>query len=157
MIQINVPGFCELRLENLVLDYNGTLALDGQLYPGVKELLLQLGELLAIHIITADTFGKARQQIHGIPCQLVLAEGEKQDTLKQELVRRLGSSKTVAIGNGRNDRLMLQEAILGIAVIQEEGASPETLQHADIVCRSMIEALQLLAHPKRIVATLRNA
>ena len=157
MIQVNVPGFCEIQLENLVLDYNGTLALDGQLYPGVKELLLQLGELLDIHIITADTFGKARLQMRDIPCQLVLVEGERQDAVKQELVRRLGSSKTVAIGNGRNDRLMLQEAILGIVVIQEEGACITAVQNADIACRSITEALQLLIHPQRIVATLRNA
>ena len=38
MIEIDVPGFGALRLEHLVLDYNGTLACDGMLLEGVHEI-----------------------------------------------------------------------------------------------------------------------
>ncbi|HZK13262.1 MAG TPA: hypothetical protein VFC55_01990 [Desulfobaccales bacterium] len=31
MISINIPGFKELRLSHLVLDYNGTIAAQGRL------------------------------------------------------------------------------------------------------------------------------
>lgn len=34
MIEINIPGFGSLELDHLVLDYNGTMALDGQLIEG---------------------------------------------------------------------------------------------------------------------------
>jgi soluble P-type ATPase len=60
------------------------------------------------------------------------------------------------VGNGRNDRLMLQEAIIGIAVTQEEGASAATLQNADVVCQSIRDALALLLNTTRMVATLRS-
>ena len=38
MIDISIPGFGPLRLECLVLDYNGTLACDGELLPGVRRV-----------------------------------------------------------------------------------------------------------------------
>ncbi|WP_321393797.1 hypothetical protein [uncultured Desulfuromusa sp.] len=57
MLQISVPGSGDLKFKDLVLDFNGTLACDGELIPGVRERLLLLAESLKIHIITADTFG----------------------------------------------------------------------------------------------------
>jgi soluble P-type ATPase len=63
---------------------------------------------------------------------------------------------TLALGNGRNDRLMLQAAALGIALIQREGAAAQTLTSADLVCTSVLDALALLTTPKRLTATLRS-
>jgi len=37
MLEIDIPGTGLLRLQHLVLDYNGTLATDGALLPGVDE------------------------------------------------------------------------------------------------------------------------
>ena len=51
---------------------------------------------------------------------------------------------------------MLAAAALGIAMIQDEGASAETLMQADIVVASMQEALDLLANPDRLKANLRS-
>jgi soluble P-type ATPase len=51
---------------------------------------------------------------------------------------------------------MLQAAELGIAVILREGAAVETLTAADIVCRGIVPALELLSHPLRLTATLRS-
>ena len=39
MISKTIPGFGALRLQHLVLDYNGTLALDGRLPPAVRPRL----------------------------------------------------------------------------------------------------------------------
>ena len=49
---------------------------------------------------------------------------------------------------------MLQEAALGIALIQGEGAAVQTLQSADVICTSITHALGLLLFPKRLIATL---
>jgi soluble P-type ATPase len=62
----------------------------------------------------------------------------------------------VCIGNGRNDRLMLAESALGIAVVLGEGAAAVTLAAADVVCTDILAALALLTHPLRLVATLRS-
>jgi soluble P-type ATPase len=42
MLEIHIPSRGLLRLECLVLDVNGTIALDGQLLPGVGARLGQL-------------------------------------------------------------------------------------------------------------------
>jgi len=156
LIEIKIPGYCDLHLEHLVLDYNGTLACDGELFDGVRECLTALSELLEIHVLTADTFGKVRSRIKGIPCRLSILSKENQDLGKLEYVKNLGLSRSVCIGNGRNDRLMLKESALGIAVVLKEGAAAETLAAADVVCPSIVSALELLQHPMRLVATLRS-
>jgi soluble P-type ATPase len=155
MLRIAVPGDKDLQLEYLVLDYNGTLAVDGELIEGVDHLLRALAEDLQIHVVTADTFGKAESRLKGLPCKLLVLPAEKQDAGKLAYVRRLGAEATVCIGNGRNDRLMLKEAVLGIAVVQQEGAAAETRLAADVVCPDILSALALLTDPLRLTATLR--
>jgi P-type E1-E2 ATPase len=156
MVVFDIPGYKKLRLENLVLDYNGTLASDGHLIQGVRETLISLSAELDVHVVTADTFGKARSALRGIRCQLSILPSRNQDTEKLEYVRRLGSESTVCIGNGRNDHKMLKEAALGIAVCQEEGAFTGSLQAADVICTNVVSALELLLNPLRLVATLRS-
>lgn len=156
MIEIDVPGYKKYQLEHLVLDYNGTLACDGYLVRGVKECLEKLAVDLEIHVITADTFGKAGLKLQGIPCRLTVLPMGNQDTGKLDFVKHLGPESAVCIGNGRNDRLMLKEAALGIAVVLEEGAAAETIRSADVICASIISALELLMNPLRLIATLRS-
>lgn len=156
MIETTIPGYRALRLEHLVMDYNGTLACGGLLLPGVKECLEVLREKLTIHVLTADTFGKAEAQLEGVPCELTVLGLDRQDVGKLEFVKELGADRTAAVGNGRNDRLMLEASALGIAVILEEGAAGETLAAADVVCKSITSALHLLIDPLRLVATLRS-
>lgn len=156
MLEINIPGDRKLQLKHMVLDYNGTIACDGELIAGVKENLVALADKLKIHIITADTFGKARRGLQGINCELSILAPEAQDIGKLEYVKELGPQTAVCVGNGRNDHLMLKEAALGIAVILEEGASVETLSAADIVCTNIVSALELLKNPLRLIATLRT-
>ena len=156
MLTIAIPGYKDLQIEHMVLDYNGTLACDGELIPGVKGLLEVLAEDLQIHVVTADTFGKVRSGLEGCPCQCVVLGVEDQDAGKLAYVKRLGPEGAVCIGNGRNDRLMLKEAAVGIALVQEEGAAAETLAAADVVCGDILSALRLLTDPLRLVATLRS-
>lgn len=156
MIDIDIPDFGHLRLAHLVLDYNGTLAFDGRLISGVADLLGLLADHLQIHIITADTFGSVQQAFTGSAYTVhVLSPGSEEEG-KAVYVRELGSMSSVCIGNGRNDRLMLKEAGLGIAVLQREGAALQALLAADILTASIVDALDLLLHPKRIIATLRR-
>ena len=154
MIEINIPGFCHLQLAHLVLDYNGTLAIDGHLIPQVGKKLTKLSHDLHIHVLTADTFGLAKTGLAGLPLDLTIAPPEDQAETKRAFVIDLDAEQVVAIGNGRNDGPMLQAAALGIALVQLEGGAVETLVSADIVSTSILDALDLLSHPQRLVATL---
>ena len=156
MIALNIPGYGQLEFRYLVLDYNGTLAVDGEPIPGVKEALAGLAKDLDIHVLTADTFGKVRSRLEGVPCKVSILPLEKQDLGKRDYVNNLGSDHAICIGNGRNDHLMLKGAALGIAVILGEGASRETLVAADVICTDILSALELLTNPLRLTATLRS-
>jgi soluble P-type ATPase len=155
MLDINIPGAQPIRLRHLILDYKGTLARDGSILPGVAERLEILAKHLEIHIVTADTFGSVRTRVAHLPVQLAVIPPEKQAQAKAAYIENLGPASSAAIGNGRNDALMLQPAALGIAVMQTEGTATAALLAAVIVTPGIIDALDLLIHPDRLKATLR--
>jgi soluble P-type ATPase len=155
MLTFNIPGFEKLQIEHLLLDFNGTIAFDGRLIDGVREALTTLARDVDIHVVTADTFGDVSEQLAGVPVKLTILPEADQDQGKLGYLSTLGAEMTIAMGNGRNDRLMLQEAAIGIGLLQEEGIAVEALVSADIVCKSIGHALGLLLHPKRLTAALR--
>jgi soluble P-type ATPase len=155
MLIYEIPGIEKLELEHVVLDYNGTVAVDGVLIPGVREILNRLSEKVAVHVITADTFGSAAKSLENVKCRIHIKPEGDQDRAKFDYVVSLGAEKTAAIGNGRNDILMLEKARLGICVILREGAFSGALIKSDIVCRDIIDALSLFENPLRLKATLR--
>lgn len=153
---LSIPGVGTLSLQHLVLDFNGTIARDGQLMSNLDRTLLQLTEQFTVHVITADSGGTVKHELHNLPCALQIIQPGLEAQQKEEYVTRLGAEQVACIGNGANDRLMLKKAGLGIAVLEGEGSSVATILQADIVVRSIYDALGLLMVPQRIVATLRT-
>ena len=156
MIRLEIPGWGACELEHLVLDLNGTVALDGQMIPGVDGRAEFLSTHLVVHLVTADTHGKAEETSQRLRGRLVCIRPRHEASQKQALVERLGAGQVVAIGNGANDARMLSAAKLGIGVLGREGLAVETLQSADLVVGRIEDALDLLLHPRRLVATLRR-
>jgi P-type E1-E2 ATPase len=152
-LEVHVPGAGDLELEHVVLDVNGTLTDRGRLIDGVASRLAVVRPLLALHIVSADTYGTAE----GIAADAGAAfsrivHGDE----KRAYVERLGRARTAAVGNGANDAAMLGAAALGIAVIGPEGASSAALVAADVVVPSILVALDLLCDPRALTATLRH-
>lgn len=156
MIELSIPDFGDVSLKHLVIDYNGTLALDGKLLPGAREVLQAVAAKLDIQVLTADTFGRAAEQLKSIPVTLTILGPDQQAEAKLDFLQHLGVERCVAIGNGRNDRKMLAAAAISIAVIQKEGVSREALASAHVATANVLEALDLLIHPERLTATLRS-
>lgn len=156
MIEINIPGRGALRLEHLVTDVNGTLAIDGQLIAGVAKQLAALGDRLTIHMLTADTHGKQALIDQQLNLTAVRIHPGNESEQKAEYVRTLGADSVAAIGQGANDAAMLKQAALGICVMSQEGSAVETLLSADIVMPNISAALELLDKPLRIIASLRK-
>lgn len=140
---IEIPGYKTLDLDYLVLDYNGTIAVDGLIPPAIKERLLLLGDSFKIYVLTADT------EIMTFPSGSAMNE-------KLRILSSLGAEHCIAIGNGRNDVPMCQAAALSIAVMGTEGAYGKLLSECDVCTTSIADALDLLMLPKRLVATLRG-
>jgi soluble P-type ATPase len=155
MFKLDIPGFGPLRLKHLVSDFTGTLSVDGRLVDGIRERLNRVSGFLKVHILTADTFGRAGEELRGINCDVHILRGEDHDVQKGEYVRRLGPERVIAIGNGNNDRRMLRVARVGVAVCLPEGCSRDALTSGDILVHTPIDALDLLLNPKRLKATLR--
>jgi soluble P-type ATPase len=101
---------------------------------------------------SADTFGTAAQIAGHVNASF---RKVRDGAGKLQHVRQLGAERCVAIGNGTNDVLMLDECSLGIVVLGPEGTSGAALRVADVICRSIEEALDLLLSPQALVATLR--
>ena len=156
MWTLSIPGWKRLKIKHVVFDYNGTLSVDGKLLPGIAEKLTLLANQFTLHVVTADTFGLAAQELKDLPCLLTILPKENQAEAKREYVKKLGLEQTAAVGNGRNDRLMLAEAVLGIVLLQDEGTAVATLNNADVVCKQASDAIDLFLHPQRLTATLRG-
>jgi soluble P-type ATPase len=151
-----IPGADELMFRNLVLDFNGTLAVDGKLLEGVADKLNALSSSLDIHVVTADTFGNVKVQMKKVKCKIKILDETDQQLQKLGYIAQLGNDSVVAIGNGKNDALMLKHAALGICMIQKEGASQESMMAADVICNNILDALDMLTNPLRLKATLRK-
>ena len=156
MIRLDIQGFGILELRHFVSDFSGTLAEDGVLLPGITEKLRELSGHLTVHVITSDTFGKAREELRGVPCRIQVLEGDRHLTQKETYIASLGSDTVVSIGNGNNDAGMLKAARLGICVCLKEGCSVAALSASAVLVRSPIDAIDLLLNPKRLTATLRR-
>jgi soluble P-type ATPase len=155
MIEIDIPGFGIVNLEHLVSDFTGTLSVDGILLPKVEARLNKLSETMNIHILTADTFGKAQAALKDVKCEMHILTGENHDVQKEAYVNKLGAESVVALGNGKNDRKMLKAVRIGIAVTEGEGCAVDAILAADIHVRSALDGFDLLINTKRCKATLR--
>lgn len=155
MIKMDIPGYGEIEIKNLVLDFNGTLAKDGALIDGVAELIKRLAQLVDVYVITADTFGSVQSEMKGLPIKIFQIEPNNERNAKLELIRHLGPKETAAIGNGSNDEWMLKESRIGICIMGQEGCSIMASNNADIVIHDIRRALELFFYPNRLKATLR--
>jgi P-type E1-E2 ATPase len=155
MITIAIPGREPLTLEHAIFDLNGTLAMDGVLAEGVATRLSRLGRQLHCVIASADTHGTLERVAEhlGVEARRVERGTEKAALLRA--LRGTGAGGVVAVGNGMNDLEMFREADLAIAVLGTEGTATTTLVAADVICRSGEDAIDLLLHTDRLVATLR--
>jgi soluble P-type ATPase len=156
MIRIDIPGWGNMEIENIVLDLNGTIATDGKIPLEVKEKISFLSDQARIYILTADTQGVASEESSDINVALLKVSEKDSAEVKLRVLESLDPTRTVAIGNGNNDHLILKEAALGIAVLGEEGMSVLAMKDADIVVKDISNALDLFLKPKRLIATLRE-
>ncbi|MDW8800559.1 HAD hydrolase family protein [Clostridium sp. A1-XYC3] len=156
MIQIDIPGRKNLVMENIVFDYNGTLAVDGNLPEDVKEALIELAKRLNVYIITADTYGNVRSQCSELSVKVQTFPKGNATVYKREFVEKLGAENTVAVGNGLNDIEMFKAAELSIAIIGEEGCSTEALINSHIVVKDIKDVFSMILKVDRIRATLRD-
>ena len=155
-MKIEIPGYGELNITHLLLDYNGTIAVDGVIPVKVRERLTELSKEFQIYVLTADTHGTAAKQCEGLGVNLRTFPVGNAAEHKLAAVEEFEGTNCICIGNGRNDMLMFQKAALSIAVMDTEGMYAGLLKEADICVRTIEDGLDLLRFPKRIIADMRG-
>jgi len=152
----NVDDTNNIEINNVILDFNGTIAIDGKVIDGVIKQINTLSQTISFYVVTADTYGTVEKELHAAKCQVIKLGVNSEYQNKLDVLTHLGKKTTLCIGNGYNDREVLAQSILGIAVIQQEGAATATLLAADMVYSSILDALSCLSNPNKIIATLRG-
>ncbi|MBM4307009.1 MAG: ATPase P [Deltaproteobacteria bacterium] len=154
MITLQRPGQTPLEIEYLLIDYEGTLAIDGRVHPKAKDKINLLTKRISVYILAKSEQVKVEERLRNVKAEVFfLTEGEASGE-KLNLLRRLGPEKTVAIGNGMDDAPILEEAGFSICVIGRVGASGETIKRADMVVTDILDALDFLLKPLRQKAAL---
>jgi len=156
MIELDIPGSGITRLEHIVFDVNGTLAVDGQLLNGLAHKINALRDRLVVHLLTADTHGQQNLIDQQLNLQAVRVIKGNEGQQKAAFVNRLGRENVIAVGQGANDAAMLKAAAVGICIFSQEGSAIEAVLSADLVLPDIFAAFELLDHPLRIVASLRK-
>lgn len=155
-MKINIPGYRPLNIENVVMDFNGTIAVDGVITESVKERIIRLAEQVHVYVITSDTQGTAARELRGLPIILKIFNSSNVGECKRQIIDELGGDTCACIGNGNNDRLMFQSAALSIAVLETEGLYAPILLSADLLVKSSEDALDLLLDTKLLISGLRG-
>jgi len=156
LIELDIPGRGVIRLQHLVSDVSGTLAVDGSLIEGAGRGMPALSHRLQIHLLTADTHGRQQTIDHQLGLQAVRIPAGDEADAHAATMRGLSAEQVVAVGQSANEAGTLRDAALGICVLGPEGAAVEALMAADVAAPSIQDALDLLTQPLRLVATPRR-
>jgi len=153
-MRYEIPGQPAIELKTLILDLNGTLAVQGKIPAGVKPRLTKLRRLgYRIVLLTGNTRNNAHRLARDLKIDWLLArDGEE----KRRAALELDPTTCVSIGNGRIDLELMAAVKLRIVTLQREGVHVQTLINSDVVVPCIVDALDLLLDPATLVATLRS-
>jgi soluble P-type ATPase len=154
MISIERPGQTNLEIEFILIDFEGTLASDRRVHPKAKDKINLLSKRAKIYILTKEEKEHVEEVLRKVKAEIIYSMEGTSSQQKLDLLRQLGATRTVAIGNGADDVPMIEEAGFGICVLGKEGTFSEAVKKADVVFMNMLDALDFLLKPLRQKATL---
>lgn len=158
MRKINIPNYGIITIKNILFDINGTLQFQGKISLELTIKFNELKKIYKIYLISADTRGNLKNiaEILDVDYIKIQSQGITEAEAKNNELIRLGKDVTVAVGNGNNDALMLKDAILGIVILGNEGATIKSIINSDVVLPSPISVIDFLLDEKIMIATLRS-
>lgn len=158
MRKINIPNYRIIIIKNILFDINGTLQFQGKISPELIIKFNELKKIYKIYLISADTRGNLKDIAETLDVDYIKIKPQEiteVEAKNNELIR-LGKDVTVAVGNGNNDALMLKNAVLGIVILGNEGASIKSMMNSDVALPDPLSALNFLLDEKIMIATLRS-
>ncbi len=156
-MELNIPGRERMTISHLLLDYNGTIALNGILLPSIPQKIKAINKIgFTVHLVTADTNGTVRNQCADLPIEIQIFDNSNVAEKKKALAEQLGANNCICIGNGFNDAQMFDVCSISIIIMSSEGCSVKSFLKADIACKDIEDAFDLILNPNRMIATLRG-
>jgi soluble P-type ATPase len=116
MITIQRPGQEPLVIEFILIDFEGTLASDLRVHPKAKDKINLLSKRTKIYILAKGEKERIEESLKRVKAEIFYSSEGETSQRKLDLLRRLGPARTVVIGNGLDDALIMEEACLGICV-----------------------------------------
>ncbi len=154
MILIERPGLTPLEIEFVLVDFDGTLAIDRRVHPKAKDKINLLSKRTDLYVLTTQKKELIEERLRKVKAEFVYFTEGDSSRRKLDLLRQLGPTRCVAIGNGMDDAAMIEEAGIGICVIGKEGSSGEAVKNADLVFTDILDAFDFLLKPLLQKATL---
>lgn len=154
-MEYSIPWYKKnLKLDTLILDLNGTITTDGKLISWVKDKILALKkEWWTVLLCSGDTQWTAAKIAKWLWAILYICKNQND---KKNVLKDYKPKHCVTIGNGHIDLKLMGKCALSIAVIQAEWCYSKAILSSDIVCTNIVDALDTLLLPKRLIATLRK-
>jgi len=154
-MEYSIPWYKKpLILDTLILDLNGTISVDGKLIVWVENKIDSLKKSWrTILLCSGDTQWTADTIAKKIGAVLYHCKDQHD---KEKILKKNKAKHSVAIGNGNIDVKLMKKCELSIAVIQAEWCSRKAIESSDIVCTNIVDALDILLLPKRLIATMRK-
>ena len=158
MKKIDIPNYGEIIIENVLFDINGTLQFKGEINKELIEKFTELKLHYNIFLVSSDTRGNLVDIAKQLDVDYIKINPQdiNDSEAKNNELKKLGNDKTVCIGNGQNDSLMLKNAVLGLVIIGSEGASIKSIMNSDVAFPDPISAIDFLLDEKTMIATLRK-
>ena len=152
----NPNGVGEIEVDTIILDLNGTLAVNGSIVKGAKERLGKLKELgYKIFLLTGNQRGNAGELCHELGIDFKVAKtSDEKEAITKEFIN--SSKGVVSIGNARIDIGTFKDAKVRIGTLQAEGIHTGIIEYIDILVPSLINALDLLIDEDTFNATMRK-
>ncbi|TXT65221.1 MAG: hypothetical protein BAJALOKI3v1_120028 [Promethearchaeota archaeon] len=158
MKKLYIPNCGEILIRNILFDVNGTIQFSGSISKDLIPKFQKIKEIYDVYLISADTRGNLEELANQLQVKYIRINPKEisESQAKNYQLDKLGKNETIAVGNGNNDSLMLKNALLGILIIGNEGATRESLFNSDLVFTNPIDVLDFLIDEKAIIGTLRK-
>lgn len=152
-----IPGCGSFDIKYIVLDLNGTIAVDGKISAAVQRLIHELSSDYEVLIVSRDIHNNVKRLASELGVKHVkIATDLPASEQKEKIVEQLGGKNVIAIGNGNSDVGMLKAAAISIAVLGPEGSSSKCAGEADILTTNIRDAFECIRRPARLIATLQQ-
>lgn len=158
MKEFNIPNYGVITIKNIIFDINGTLQFKGRISEALIKKLDELKKVYNVYLISADTRGNLKELADLLKVSYIKInpKGDSEAEAKNSELIKLGKEVTVAIGNGNNDALMLQNSILGISILGSEGATTKSVLNSKVIFPNPLNAIDMLLDEKTMIGTLRS-